>query len=357
MVLTRAQQKAKSVSEEARTAAASSEGQVVAYQSSKAEAWANLSSSSISKALEPAISRALQVNRELQGRLRKTLAVCELAEEVAEKQQRLLVQRAEKKTESKRLPRRGASFFTESGNPRATPPANSHAAARAIFREKKLQSLNDRPWTVQEGDMLLQALETQLREEVFREVYVDEIQKASSYAEKRGMYQKLSDQLQTWTLMKMWHFRKCKTDWVRISQMLEKMGVQRHPRSCYVHFILVRDPRINHEAWTKEEDKGLFAAVAKCQGYDWEGVAQQVGTGRTAYQCFARYQQKLNPEILRREWDVKEDEKVQDISERAGGTTCACFSHIAAQYGPGRTRRQIEERMLVQLQPGIQCGE
>jgi hypothetical protein len=47
-------------------------------------------------------------------------------------------------------------------------------------------------------------------------------------------------------------------------------------------------PRINRLPWNEEEDQKLKELVTASNSRDWDLIAEELDTGRTAFQCFHR---------------------------------------------------------------------
>ena len=77
---------------------------------------------------------------------------------------------------------------------------------------------------------------------------------------------------------------------------------------------------INHAAWTTDENAKLLeltqlAHPADSIQKDWDAIAEELGTFRTGFMCFMRYQQKLNPDTSSRKWTPGEDKRLLQLVE------------------------------------------
>uniref|UniRef100_A0A453GRT9 Myb-like domain-containing protein n=2 Tax=Aegilops tauschii subsp. strangulata TaxID=200361 RepID=A0A453GRT9_AEGTS len=59
---------------------------------------------------------------------------------------------------------------------------------------------------------------------------------------------------------------------------------------CESRWLNYDDPLINHNAWTACEEKRLILTVQERGMHNWINIAVALGTQRTPFQCFARYQ-------------------------------------------------------------------
>nr|CAD7399122.1 unnamed protein product [Timema cristinae] len=142
-------------------------------------------------------------------------------------------------------------------------------------------------------------------------------------------------------------------DWMRIS--VTDFKNQHTPEECrgmwfgYVHPAIVRSP------WTHQEDMRLkeVALSFKCQ--DWEQIAEDVGTGRTAYQCMCQYQMRLNENLKRGKWTDEEDRLVKQVVARYRVGSHIPWSKVAIHI-PDRTKVQVFNRWKYSIAPHIKKG-
>ncbi|BFZ20391.1 hypothetical protein BsWGS_23430 [Bradybaena similaris] len=96
-----------------------------------------------------------------------------------------------------------------------------------------------------------------------------------------------------------------KVDWMKIA----KSHFSGHSTwvDCQKAWENLVSPRLNTRPWTKDEEKKLLDLVKKSTTNDWKQVASDLGTARTAFQCFSHYQQKFNSDLKPRPWSSEED--------------------------------------------------
>uniref|UniRef100_A0A8C6E3K6 snRNA-activating protein complex subunit 4 n=1 Tax=Moschus moschiferus TaxID=68415 RepID=A0A8C6E3K6_MOSMO len=113
-------------------------------------------------------------------------------------------------------------------------------------------------------------------------------------------------------------------------------------------------PSINKQEWSEQEAAQLKAVAAKHGHLDWQGIAEELGTRRSAFQCLQKYQQH-NPALKRREWTDEEDRMLTRLVQamRVG-------SHIPYRrivyYMEGRDSMQLIYRWTKSLDPGLKKG-
>jgi len=131
-------------------------------------------------------------------------------------------------------------------------------------------------------------------------------------------------------------------DWTKVASNFG--GNKRTPIQCYSEYYNYLDPSINKSEWSSEEDLKLLHLVSLHQGYNWTLVAEELATKRTAYQCLQRYQQTLNPHMIKSEWTLEEDSQLKELATRLVDDENNTDWVAVASYLPGRNSYQCNLR-------------
>ena len=133
----------------------------------------------------------------------------------------------------------------------------------------------------------------------------------------------------------------------------------RTARQCYGRWNECLDPKIKKGPWTPEENKLLIEKVEKLGAGNWTEIAEEI-PGRTYQQCYDRWNECLNPKIKKGPWTPEEDElltqTVQKIEEQIGKIERGFWPKIANKI-PGRTPRQCRDRWNARLNPNLNKKE
>jgi transcription factor MYB, plant len=108
---------------------------------------------------------------------------------------------------------------------------------------------------------------------------------------------------------------------------------------CLIRWLNCDDPLINHNAWTKQEEKRLILIVQEKGMCNWINIAATLGTQRTPFQCLARYQRSLNPYIINKAWTKEEDLQLKAAVETFGDNW-----QLVSTKLDGRTGSQCSNR-------------
>ncbi|KAK9846507.1 hypothetical protein WJX81_005627 [Elliptochloris bilobata] len=110
-------------------------------------------------------------------------------------------------------------------------------------------------------------------------------------------------------------------------------------------------PGTNLGAWTPDEDARLLRLAELHKRADWPRIAAELGTGRPAVDCLARFQRELNPELLRRPWTHEEEGRLADAVAKHGRDWAA----VAAEVG-GRNAQQVKHHFLYAQNVNLRKG-
>lgn len=132
-----------------------------------------------------------------------------------------------------------------------------------------------------------------------------------------------------------------------------QLGTNRTAIQCFMMFQRKINPNFLKGKWTAEEDQLLMNAVKIFGTQNWQAVAQMID-GRTGQQCLHRYEKAIKPEIKRGRWSPSEDEllkvAVKPFVEVDG---VKINWSIVKQGVPGRTDVQCRERWVNVLDPSL----
>ncbi|KAK6641110.1 hypothetical protein RUM44_012812 [Polyplax serrata] len=92
-------------------------------------------------------------------------------------------------------------------------------------------------------------------------------------------------------------------DWMKISAT--NMDGKYSPAECRSMWLMYLRPEVNKSAWKRKEIRQLKVLAEENQQQDWDKIAEQLGTGRTCFQCCVKYHMFKSPSSGR--WTKKED--------------------------------------------------
>ncbi|ODM96556.1 snRNA-activating protein complex subunit 4 [Orchesella cincta] len=150
-------------------------------------------------------------------------------------------------------------------------------------------------------------------------------------------------------------------DWDSVAvKMVLKSRKHRNAEDCELAFRHEIHPLVNDKRWGVEESRRLKEIYTR-QGNDWPAVADELRaltpisnnrTARTAYQCFFRVRNRLEPP-KKLAWNDPLDQQILDNLKKHPGN----WRLVAAKIDdPGSTKRQVIERYKKTINPVLRNG-
>jgi len=105
--------------------------------------------------------------------------------------------------------------------------------------------------------------------------------------------------------------------------------------------------------WTKEEDSRLTEVMKKFKApRNWEPIAKELGSGRSAKECHERWIRYLKPGVRKGQWTDYEDAIVMEVVQNSSEQPFTRWSDLAQRL-PGRVGKQIRDRWVNHLNPEL----
>jgi len=148
-------------------------------------------------------------------------------------------------------------------------------------------------------------------------------------------------------------FNKSEYDWMKISAV--DLAGFHSPEECRSMWHNYLHPMIRKTKWIVDEDNKLKELVVKYKNQNWDAIAQELGTHRSAYQCMFQYQTRLNDSLRKSKWTEAEDNYLKEVVERCRFGSYIPWSKVA-YYIPGHSKSQVFNRWAYSLNPSIKRG-
>ncbi|KAJ2808794.1 hypothetical protein H4R20_000652 [Coemansia guatemalensis] len=186
-----------------------------------------------------------------------------------------------------------------------------------------------------------------------RDALVRGVRQSNRKILSQRLFQQTQDPRSIWEVEKMTdaelEMNLAGLDWKYISRQFVP---QHKPVECAIQWATQDHPIINRAPWTKKEERALGETVERHGGRDWVAIAKELGTQRTASQCFQVFQRKLNADMSRSKWSPEEDrvltEAVMAYGEGDWQAVAACLDN--------RTGQQVLHRWCKSINPAIRSG-
>ena len=106
-------------------------------------------------------------------------------------------------------------------------------------------------------------------------------------------------------------------------------------------------------AWSKEEDARPTDILKKYKNpRDWEPIAKELNSGRSAKEVHERWIRYLKPGVRKGQWTDQEDAIVMEVVSSSSEQPFTRWSDLAQRL-PGRVGKQIRDRWVNHLNPNI----
>ncbi|XP_027471644.2 snRNA-activating protein complex subunit 4 isoform X3 [Zalophus californianus] len=141
-------------------------------------------------------------------------------------------------------------------------------------------------------------------------------------------------------------------DWEKISNVNFEGGRSAEEiRKFWQNF---EHPSINKQEWSGQEVDQLKALAAEHGHLQWQKIAKELGTNRSAFQCLQKYQQH-NKALKRKEWTREEDRLLTQLVQEMRVGSHIPYRRIV-YYMEGRDSMQLIYRWTKSLDPSLKKG-
>uniref|UniRef100_A0A8C9BE75 Small nuclear RNA activating complex polypeptide 4 n=1 Tax=Phocoena sinus TaxID=42100 RepID=A0A8C9BE75_PHOSS len=244
------------------------------------------------------------------------------------------------------------------------PPANEDTRERAAQGIKGFEELLVTKWKTWEKVLLRKSvvsdrLQRLLQPKLLKLEYLQQKQSSSTSEAERQILEKQAreaekevrdiNQLPEESLL---GNRLDDHDWEKISNVsFEGSRGAQEIRSFWQN---LEHPAINKQEWSARE-LGQLQAIAAAHGHlHWQRIADELGTGRSAFQCLQTYQQH-SPALKRKEWTEEEDRVLSQLVQEMRVGSHIPYRRIV-YYMEGRDSMQLIYRWTKSLDPSLKKG-
>nr|XP_044989631.1 snRNA-activating protein complex subunit 4 isoform X1 [Jaculus jaculus]XP_044989640.1 snRNA-activating protein complex subunit 4 isoform X1 [Jaculus jaculus] len=244
------------------------------------------------------------------------------------------------------------------------PPANEDTREKAAQGIKAFEELLVTKWKHWEKDLLRKSvvsdrLQRLLQPKLLKLEYLHQKKsRVSSEPEKQALEKQVREtekeiedinQLSEETLL---GNRMDSHDWEKISNV--NFEGRRSAEEIRKFWQSSEHPSINKQEWSAEEVERLKAIAAAHGHLEWHLVAEELGTGRSAFQCLQKFQQ-YNKALKRKEWTEEEDRMLTQLVQEMRVGNHIPYRKIV-YFMEGRDSMQLIYRWTKSLDPNLKKG-
>lgn len=254
-------------------------------------------------------------------------------------------------------------YFRDINGMRA--PMNEDEKIKRANKELDPYLAPSKPWTAEETQMLVKAVKNNLlqqnleslmdRKEALAQkvLETEDPEQSAELATRMEQLDKQISETHNLTLEELLEQSSRPIDWLRIAAV--DMNANRTAFGCEIRWRNLVDVRLNHGSWTSAEDERLRAIAAKYGERNWDKIAEETKSGRSAFQYAERYSSKL---VTRHNLGMFSDEENHQLQQliavctEGDGISWAQVSHFMGS----RSKKQVMNRYNRSLHPKMQHG-
>ncbi|XP_037095942.1 snRNA-activating protein complex subunit 4 isoform X1 [Syngnathus acus] len=117
----------------------------------------------------------------------------------------------------------------------------------------------------------------------------------------------------------------------------------------------VLHPAVNKTRWSADELQQLKEVSSRYKETNWHLIAQELGTGRTAFMCLQTFQRFISSSLKRGAWTPDEDQKLTQLVEKMRIGNFTPYTQIS-YFMEGRDISQLIYRWSSVLDPQLKKG-
>lgn len=142
-------------------------------------------------------------------------------------------------------------------------------------------------------------------------------------------------------------------DWHKISVI--DFDTKHSPCECQAMWNVYLHPSFRKSEWTNKEDNKLLRYAKAYKYQDWDAITEKLGTNRSAYQCFIRYNTIKKMPSTGRPWTKQEDNQLLKIINALKIGDYIPWTEIA-NHMRHRTKQQVYIRWTYRKAPHLRKG-
>ncbi|XP_058492660.1 snRNA-activating protein complex subunit 4 isoform X2 [Solea solea] len=142
-------------------------------------------------------------------------------------------------------------------------------------------------------------------------------------------------------------------DWQKISNIDFEGTRDAEDICCFWQNFL--HPSINKARWSQEEVQQLREISSRHGEKDWKTIAEELGTGRTAFMCLQTFQRFVSESLRRKAWSTAEDTQLKKLVYKMRIGNFIPYTQMS-YFMEGRDPAQLIYRWNQVLDPSLKKG-
>ncbi|XP_049273739.1 snRNA-activating protein complex subunit 4 isoform X1 [Rhipicephalus sanguineus] len=252
-------------------------------------------------------------------------------------------------------------YFRDINGMRA--PMNEDEKAKRANKEMDPYLTPSMHWTSEENRMLVNAVKSNLLQQSLESLMdrkealaqkILETEDADQIASITARMEQLDEQVAKTRDLGLEELLEQSTrpiDWLRIAAA--DMRSHRTAFDCEMRWRHLLDVRLNQSPWTPAEDERLKSLAAKWNERNWDQIAQEMKSGRSAFQCAQHYASHLVTRHNMGTFTEEENHRLQQLISVCTEGDDISWAQVSHFMG-SRSKKQVMNRYNQSLHPSMQ---
>ncbi|KAL0979725.1 hypothetical protein UPYG_G00188750 [Umbra pygmaea] len=244
------------------------------------------------------------------------------------------------------------------------PPPNPETREIMNKRVRPLNKLNMKKWVGWQKTLLINAvvndsMKRMIQPKLSKVEYLTQKMTKAENMERQMLQKQISEiqrEIETISELKeneLMGGRYDDHDWQKISNIdFEGLRESEEIQSFWQNYL---HPSINKTSWKDNEIEMLKEVAQKHMHCNWNQIADELGTNRTAFMCLQTYQRYICTDFRGRKWNSKEDQSLRELVEKMRIGNFVPYTQIS-YFMEGRDAMQLLYRWTQVLDPTIKKG-
>ncbi|KAG7481587.1 hypothetical protein MATL_G00068320 [Megalops atlanticus] len=244
------------------------------------------------------------------------------------------------------------------------PPANPETREKMNKGTRTYDEMKIKRWegwqkTLLFSSVISDSMKRQLQPKLSKVEYLNEKMINADDVEKQILQKQINqiereiEDISSMTEEQLMGSRHAYHDWEKIANIdFEGTRSAEDMRRFWENYL---HPSINKSSWKEDEIEKLKGIVEKHNHCNWDQIAEELGTNRTAFMCLQTHQRYIHKGFKKKAWTKEEDQVLKELVEKMRIGNFIPYTQIS-YFIEGREAAQLIYRWTQVLDPNLRKG-
>ncbi|XP_036383622.1 snRNA-activating protein complex subunit 4 isoform X2 [Megalops cyprinoides] len=244
------------------------------------------------------------------------------------------------------------------------PPANPETREKMNKGTRTYDEMKIKRWagwqkTLLFSSVISDSMKRQLQPKLSKVEYLNEKMIKGDDVEKQILQKQINqiereiEDISSMTEEQLMGSRRAYHDWEKISNIdFEGTRSAEDIKRFWENYL---HPSINKSSWKEDEIEKLKGIVEKHNHCNWDQIAEELGTNRTAFMCLQTHQRYIHKGFKKKAWTKEEDQVLKELVEKMRVGNFIPYTQIS-YFIEGREAAQLIYRWTQVLDPSLRKG-